>query len=77
MIFVFEVVRDQSGRSSVVTASDSVHRTVIAYNKADLSGFDYGSVKAYNDDGHWVASAMYLPTGNLTSDAVLEQLFKR
>ncbi|AYD80851.1 hypothetical protein KNU12_gp209 [Klebsiella phage KP179] len=60
-----------------MTASDSVHRGVIAYNKADLSSYDYGEVKAYNDEGIWVNSAIYLPTKNLTSDEVLEKLFKR
>jgi hypothetical protein len=77
MIFVFSAVRDQSGRSFVVTASDSVHRGVIAYNKADLSVCDYDEVKAYNDEGIWVNSAIYLQTKNLTSDEVLEKLFKR
>lgn len=77
MIFVFSVIRDQSGRPFVVTASDSVHRGVIAYNKADLSSYDYGEVKVYDSDGIWVNSATYLPTKNLTSDILLKKLFKR
>lgn len=77
MIFVFSVIRDQSGRSFVVTASDSVHQAVIAYNKAELSSYDYGEVKVYDSDGIWVNTATYLPTQNLTSDLVIKKLFKR
>ncbi|WWS24496.1 hypothetical protein vBKpnAMK4_00293 [Klebsiella phage vB_Kpn_AM_K4] len=56
MIFVFSAVRDQSGHSFVVTATDTIHRGIEAYNKADLSVCDYGEVKVYNSDGIWVNS---------------------
>lgn len=76
MIFVFSAVRDQSGHSFVVTATDTIHRGIEAYNKADLSVCDYGEVKVYDSDGIWVNSATYLPTKNLTSDILLKNCSK-
>ncbi|QOI66519.1 hypothetical protein [Erwinia phage FBB1] len=70
MIFVISIELDQSGRSTVVSASSSLSEALLVYYKVE-EPFDYGTVNVYSC-GRRIFRATYLD-----KDVTFEEVMKK